>query len=137
MPNASYVYSQVRAPVDLVLDAPATLTVNCDGFDTLMLQIAYTYDSGTALSFSFADADGINDSGNVYTKAKVNYSTNAIEFAPAFSGNVTGDVFATIPFSLTGVGLSSSPGNVEITVTCTGGTTSDLMTVTPIVAKTV
>lgn len=136
MPNANYVYQQIRPPVDLVLDDPRTFVVNVDGFDTLFLQITYTNDSGTALSFSFADAEGVNDDSNPYTKAKVNYSTNAIEFVPAFSASVSGDVHTTIPFSLTSIGFAGA-NNVEVTVTCTGGTTDDLITITPIVAKTV
>lgn len=127
-----------QPPIDLVLDEVQTFTVGCDGFDTLMLQIAYTNDDGTALSFSFADEVGVNDPDNPYDKAKVNYSTNAIEWAPSFGGSVSDDVFATIPFSLTGIGLvGGGSGNVIVTVTCTDGGTGDLITITPILARTI
>ncbi len=137
MSNSNYIYTQTRPATEaLALDSDQVITVNCDGFDTLFLQIDYTNDAGTALTFSFADAAGVNDSANPYTKAKVNYSTNAIEFAPGFSGSVSGDVQATIPFSLTGIGLAGA-GNVEITISCASASADDTIVVTPILARTV
>lgn len=138
MPNASYVATSVRQQTEvLALTEPVSFLVNCDGWDTLMLQIDYINDDGTALVFSFQDAEGINDADNPYDKAKTDYASGTITFAPSFTGAVTDDVHSTVPFSLTGIGLPGA-GNILVTISCTGagGGSTDTIQVTPICART-
>lgn len=133
--NAPYVYTQTRPPTaTLDLDDDQTFTVDCAGFDTLILQIAYENVAGTALTFSFASSTGVNDADNPYTKAKVNYATGAIDFAATFTGSVSDDVYSEISFSLTGIGLAGV-GNVDVTVSC-ADSNGDTIVVTPILART-
>lgn len=135
--NSPYLFTETR-PIALSAVTFATsrsFTVNCDGFDTLVLQCNYTRSAGTALVFTFTSTGGVNDSANAYTKLKVDYASTTIS-APSFTYTTSSSGRFEVPFSLTGIGAVGS-GNVTVTIANTSGGASDTITVTPILARTV
>lgn len=135
MGNANYLYTSPRQEVGpLTLGSAATFVVDCTGFDTLMLQINYVRNAGTALTFTFSDTAGVNDTANAYGKAGVDYTTGTITLNKPFTVTSSANWRNTIPFSLTGLGLPGA-GRVTVTVTGTATNASDTVTVTPILAR--
>lgn len=136
MSNVCY---QIR-PIALTaaaLNTAKTFEVNMDGWDTLILQCDYTRSAGTALTFTYQATLGVNDGTNPFTKMQVNPSTGAITAASnAFTTSSSGRFEVPISISSYANSQVARSGNITVTVTCTAGAAGDLITITPIVART-
>lgn len=133
--NAPYVYVQPRAPVTKTsISTAQTFDVSCDGFDTLILDVDYTYAAGTAMVFTFT-GKSINTT-NDYGLTVTNYTSGTISNA-SFTYSTGGASFSKrFIFSLTGIGITTSKdGNITVGIAVTNGTT-DAATITPFVART-
>jgi hypothetical protein len=134
MPNASYVYSQSRpqALSGVAIDTAKTFTVNCQGFNILVLDVAFTRVAGTALVFTLA-GDSVQDSSN-YTLCNTTFSGGtgtAGTVTVTYTTSTTGKY--KIPVKLDALGIGNT-GNVVVSVIGTGAGGTDLVSITPYVA---
>lgn len=131
-----YVDSHTLPPVSLtsVTATPQTFLVNMTDMDTLTLDVDYTYVAGTALIITLKAEKGLNDA-NVRTFWVTDYGGKTLTDATFTRTISAASQRGIATFSLMALGLTSvSKGNIQVSVSITGGTT-DAVTIVPQISR--
>lgn len=126
-------YSVGNQTLALALNTAQTFYVDMLGGDLLLLLCKYTYNAGTALTFTF-ESEGVYDPATLYQEFDTNYATGAAARVPVVVTLSAASVNFKLPIALTGVGMQG--GRVKVTVTGTGTNASDTIQITPVAVRT-
>lgn len=99
-----------------------TATINCEGGNFLVLDVDYTYSSGTALVFAFT-GDSVQDS-NQYGLVETNYGSGVLRDAVYTYQLAGASVRKKFFFNISGIG---KVGNIVLSIQAVGGGAGDIL----------